>query len=88
MVSKTVTVVNSQGFHMRPAAAFSAVRGKFKSQNRLESGGQSGDGKSLMNIIAACIKCGAEVKVTASGEDEDAALEKAVSMIEAGLGET
>ncbi len=88
MVSKTVTVVNSQGFHMRPAAAFAAEMGKFKSHILLESGGKNADGKSLMNIIAACIKCGAEVKVTASGEDEDAALEKAVSMIESGLGET
>ena len=51
MVSKTVTVVNSQGFHMRPAAAFAAEMGKFKSHILLESGGKSADGKSLMNII-------------------------------------
>ena len=41
-----------------------------------------------MNIIAACIKCGSEVKVICEGEDEAAALDKAVSMIESGLGES
>lgn len=73
---------------MRPAAAFAAEMGKFKSRITLESGEKEADGKSLMNIIAACIKCGAEVKVICDGEDEDAALQKAVSMIESGLGET
>ena len=87
MVSKTVTVVNAQGFHMRPATVFAGEMGKFKSKITLESGGHTVDGKSLMNIIAACIKCGAEVKIICEGEDEKAALDKAVSMIESGLGE-
>ena len=87
MVTKTVTVVNSQGFHMRPAATFAAEMGKFKSSVTLKSGEKETDGTSLMNIIAACIKCGTEVKVICEGEDEDAALAKAVSMIESGLGE-
>ena len=43
--------------------------------------------KSLMNIIASAIKCGMEVEVTADGPDEEAALAKAVEMIDNGLGE-
>ena len=88
MVSKTVTVVNAQGFHMRPATAFAGEMGKFQSKITLESGGKTVDAKSLMNIIAACIKCGSEVKVICEGKDEAAALDKAVSMIESGLGES
>ncbi len=72
---------------MRPATVFAGEMGKFKSKITLESGGHTVDGKSLMNIIAACIKCGAEVKIICEGEDEKAALDKAVSMIESGLGE-
>ena len=44
-------------------------------------------GKSLMAIVAACIKCGDEVEVQCSGADEDAALEEAIGMIESGFGE-
>ena len=87
MVSKTVTVINAQGFHMRPATVFAGEMGKFQSKITLEVNGRSVDGKSLMNIIAACIKCGSEVKVSCEGSDEQAALDKAVGMIEAGLGE-
>lgn len=87
MVSKQVTVVNAQGFHMRPASVFAKEMAAFKSKIILEVNEKAVDGKSLMNIIAACIKCGTEVNVVCDGEDETAALEKAVSMIESGLGE-
>lgn len=87
MVTKQVTVVNAQGFHMRPASVFVGEMGKFKSKITLEVKDRIVDGKSLMNIIAACLKCGTEIKITCDGEDEQAALDKAVSMIESGLGE-
>ena len=87
MVNKTVTVINAQGFHMRPATVFAGAMAKFQSKITLECNGKTVDGKSLMNIIAACIKCGTEVKVVCDGADENEALEKAVSMIESGLGE-
>ena len=87
MVTKTVTVINAQGFHMRPATVFAGEMGKFKSKITLETGGKVVDAKSLMNIIAACIKCGSEVKVICDGADEKEALDRAVAMIESGLGE-
>lgn len=87
MVSKKVTVINKQGFHMRPAKDFVAAMAKFKSDINLVVGGKGVNGKSIMNIMAACIKCGTEVEVCCNGEDEQAMLDKAVEMIESGLGE-
>ena len=87
MVSKVTKVVNSQGFHMRPATMFVGEMGKFESDVNLVCEGKTVNAKSLMNIIAACIKCGSEVKITCDGEDESAMLQKAVEMIESGLGE-
>ena len=87
MVTKTVTVINSQGFHMRPATVFVTEMGKFQSKIVLQVGDKKADGKSLMAIIASCIKCGTEVTVSCDGPDEQAALDKAVGMIESGLGE-
>ena len=40
-----------------------------------------------MMLMAACIKCGAEVEVTCDGPDEEEALAKAVELIESGLGD-
>lgn len=87
MVTKTLTVKNAQGFHMRPATIFAGAMGKFDAQVILEANGKTVDGKSVMNLIAACIKCGTAVKISCDGTDETAALEKAVEIIESGFGE-
>lgn len=87
MVSKTVTIVNAMGFHMRPATNFANAMTKYPCDVTLKANGTETNGKSLMNIIAACIKCGTEVEVICSGEREEEALQEAVQMIESGLGE-
>ncbi len=87
MITKKITVTNSQGFHMRPAGIFTAEMAKFKSTISITANGKTVDGKSLMYLISACIKCGTEIEITCSGEDEKEMMDKAVSLIESGLGE-
>ena len=87
MVSKKLTIVNAQGFHMRPASAFATAMGKYASDVTIKHNGKGVIAKSLMNIIAACIKCGNEIEIVASGSDEEAALAEAASMVESGFGE-
>ncbi|MBQ1815448.1 MAG: HPr family phosphocarrier protein [Ruminococcus sp.] len=87
MVSKKVTLVNAQGFHMRPASVFANAMAKYSSDITIKFNGNDYNAKSLLNIIAACIKCGSEVEIVASGDDENEALAEAVQMIESGLGE-
>jgi len=87
MVSQKVTLINAQGFHMRPAGMFANALGKYTSDITIKYNGTDINAKSLMNIIAACIKCGSEVEIVCNGDDENEALKEAVSMIESGLGE-
>ena len=87
MVSKKVTLVNAQGFHMRPASVFATAMGKYASSVTIKFNGNDYNAKSLLNIIAACIKCGSEIELVCDGSDENEALAEAVSMIESGLGE-
>lgn len=87
MVSKELKVVNSQGFHMRPATVFVNNMSKYKSDVTIKFNGRDVNAKSLMNVIAACIKFGSEIEVVCDGEDEQEALNEAVQMIESGLGE-
>ena len=49
--------------------------------------GKPVNGKSIMNIMAACIKFGAELEIKCEGPDEEAALAKAVELVESGLGD-
>ncbi len=87
MVSKKITVTNTQGFHMRPAMTFATEMGKFPCSVSIVNGTSTTDGKSLMNIIAACIKCGTEIEIICDGEQEQEALDKAVGLVESGFGE-
>lgn len=87
MVSKTLSVINGQGLHMRPASVFSKEMLNFNSNVTIIFGGKKINAKSVMNIIAGCIKCGSEITIECEGEDEQAALDKAVELIESGFGE-
>ena len=87
MVSKKVTLINAQGFHMRPASVFATAMGKYSSTVTIKFKGSNYNAKSLLNIVAACIKCGNEIELVCDGPDENEALADAVERIESGLGE-
>ena len=85
MVSKSFTIKNKMGFHMRPANVFVTEMTKFASDVEIEMDGKKINGKSIMNIMAACIKYGSPITIICNGEDEQAMLDEAVSLIENGL---
>lgn len=87
MVSKTVKITNEMGFHMRPANVFVTAMTKYVSDVEIIAGEKKINGKSIMNIMAACIKCGSEITVECNGPDENEMLQEAVAMIESGFGE-
>lgn len=87
MVSKKLTLSNAQGFHMRPASVFATTMSKFSSKITIKFNDNEYNGKSLLNIIAACIKCGSEIEVICDGADENEALAQAEKLIEGGLEE-
>ena len=87
MVSQKITIKNPQGLHMRPAGVFAKGVAKYQSNVNLIFNGKSTNGKSLLNIIGACIKCGSEIEIQCGGPDEEEALQAAVDLIESGLGE-
>lgn len=87
MVEQKTKIVNKEGFHMRPANLFIKEIAPFKSDISFIYNGAVVNAKSIMNIMAACIKYGSEITVRCSGEDEQEALSKAIALIESGLGE-
>jgi phosphocarrier protein len=87
MVSQKITVTNEQGMHMRPASLFCQTVTPFASDVKVVFNGTSYDAKSVMMLMSACIKCGAEIEVICDGADEQDALKKAIELIESGLGD-
>lgn len=87
MVSKFLTITNAQGFHMRPAGAFAAAMGKYPCKVTIKFNGKNCNAKSVLNIMAACMKCGSEIELVCDGEKEQEALAEGAKMIEDGFGE-
>ena len=69
MVSATVTIHNPQGLHMRPAGLFAKEMDAFQCDVNIVFNGKKINAKSVMNIIASCIKCGSEIEVQCTGAD-------------------
>lgn len=87
MVSQTTKVINKEGFHMRPANNFIKEMNAFESTVTIVHNGADVNAKSIMNIMAACIKYGSEIEVKCEGPDEEAALAKAIELIDNKLGD-
>ena len=87
MVSRTFTISNTEGLHMRPAGIIAKEMGKFSCNITLVFGEKRINAKSLINIISACIKSGAEVTFECDGEDEEAAIAKIEQLASQNFGE-
>ena len=87
MVSAKTKIVNPQGMHMRPAQLFVSTMAGYPCDVTILFGGKSINGKSIMNLMAACIKQGSEIEIRCSGDREEECLKAAVALVEAGLGE-
>ncbi|PWT27699.1 MULTISPECIES: HPr family phosphocarrier protein [Butyrivibrio] len=87
MVSANVKVINAEGMHMRPASLFCQTVTPFTSSVRISYNGNEFDAKSVMMLMSACIKCGAEIEIKCDGPDENEALKAAVDLVNSGLGD-
>lgn len=87
MLSKTLRIENPSGLHLRPAGVLSQTAMKFKSDIIIECGEKRIVAKSVLNVMAAGIKCGTEITLICDGADEEEAMKTLSEAIESGLGE-
>ena len=87
MFSEKVTLVNPQGFHMRPASLLVGEVGKYDAKVTIVRNGNEIPGNSLMAIMAAGIKCGEEIEIRAEGAQENEAGRAVVDFIASGMGD-
>lgn len=83
------TVINPNGIHARPASIFVQECKKFQSKVTVENiaSGKSKDAKSILGVMSLGMTKGTEIKITAEGPDEDAAIEAIAALIDSGCGE-
>ena len=88
MITKTVTVVNAEGMHMRPAGMIAKLAKEHpESEVIMKANGKEIKAKAVMQIMAAGIKKGTEVELVVTGGNEQAVIDEFAKMFEDGFGE-
>lgn len=87
MVSQKLVIKNEAGLHARPAGVLAQAAMKCKSDVLILVGEKKVQVKSILNLMAAGIKCGTEIELRCDGENEEEELKSLTALIESGLGE-
>jgi phosphocarrier protein HPr len=87
MPTITLTINHEAGLHARPAALFVQTAGKFASDITVTHGERSGNAKSVLSVLTLGAKQGAEVTISAEGEDAQQALDAIKELVESNFGE-
>jgi phosphocarrier protein HPr len=87
MTSQNVTVLNQTGLHARPAALFIEKASAFQSNITVTKNDRSVSAKSLINLLALCIKKDSEITISADGVDEKEAVDVLVKLVESKFNE-
>jgi phosphotransferase system HPr (HPr) family protein len=85
--TKTVTVSNRQGIHLRPAHAIATLASRFKANIEIVRDSTVADGKSTLAILTLAAEQGTLLLLRASGEDASAAVQAVEQLIASGFGE-
>ncbi len=86
-VSKELEIKNRKGLHARAAAAFVKTAESFGAKIDVERLGQKVSGCSIMGLMMLAASQGTTIKVTASGDDEQQAMEAISSLVDDKFGE-
>lgn len=82
-VTRTVTLLNKDGLHARPAAEFVQLASTFDAEVTVNGR----DAKSLLGIMGLGLNKGAAVEISSSGDQAEAAVDALVRLIGSRFGE-
>lgn len=75
MITKTFTIINPTGFHVRPTKTFVQTAGEFPCKVSVISKGKKVNGKSSLSMLTLGIAANEEVTLEIDGEQEEQAME-------------
>jgi phosphocarrier protein HPr len=81
MITKTVTITNPQGFHVRPTKTFVKKASEFPCKINVEANGRKVNGKSSLSMLTLGISTNDEVTLIVEGEQEEQAAEALIDIL-------
>ena len=86
-VSVTLTVLNAEGLHARPAMQFVDVANRFGATVTVTKEGEVVDGKSVMGMMTLAATQGTPLAIEADGDDAEALCEALKKLFDEKFGE-
>ncbi|SBS27376.1 HPr-like protein Crh [Marinomonas aquimarina] len=87
MLEKSIEIINKLGLHARAAGKLVETTSQFASDITIEKEGRNVDGKSIMAMMMLAAAKGTIINIKVNGEDEAAAMEAIVALINDRFGE-
>ena len=87
MVKEKVVVDNKTGLHLKPAGTLCNEAIRYKSSVKFRVRTLTVDAKSVLNVLAACVKPGEEIEFFCEGPDEEEALAGVMAVVKNKFGE-
>lgn len=85
---ETTLIVNHEvGLHARPASVFVQTASKFSSDISVTHGERTANAKSILTVLTLGAHKGAEITITAEGEDAVEALAALEELVNSNFGE-
>jgi phosphocarrier protein HPr len=87
MIKQAITISNKLGLHARASAKLTKLAGSFKCEVFMSRNTRRVNAKSIMGVMMLAAGLGAEVEVECEGEDEQAAMQALLALINDKFGE-
>jgi phosphotransferase system HPr (HPr) family protein len=87
MIERNVQIKNRLGLHARAAVKFVNTANRFGADVRIIKDSSEIDGKSILGILTLAATQGSSILLRLKGEDEKAALQALVELIDGRFGE-
>ncbi len=87
-IERRVEIINTLGFHARPAAEFVRLAGSFHCDLWLEKDGVEVNAKSIMGVLMLAAEKGSQLMIRAKGDDAADAVAALGDLIASGFEET
>ncbi|BFM08374.1 HPr family phosphocarrier protein [Halioxenophilus aromaticivorans] len=87
MLQETLTIINSRGLHARAATKLVKTALTFDSDIHIEFDGKTADCKSVMSILLLAATVNSEITLTATGCDEQNAIDRIKALFSNKFGE-
>ena len=88
IMERSVTIVNKNGLHARPAAELVKTASRFQSEITMVRDDLEVNGKSIMGVMMLAAECGAELLVRADGPDAEQAVSAIAELVARKFGES